>query len=111
MAVDTTNVIDFVVYGQPESGPVILCLIDHLPWGDLEGAHLELLQAKLNCYVGFIESGQLVREFPQAEGREVVVKIIANYPVSQQGQNLLDWCTLTIRELGFDLIFERAPTN
>jgi hypothetical protein len=111
MAVDTTNVIDFVAYDQPEPGPVTLYLVDHLSWGDLEGAHLELLQAKLNCYVGFIESGQLVREFPRAEGREVVIKIVANYPVSQQGQNLIDWCTLALRKAGFDLIFERASTH
>ena len=108
MAVDDTKVVDFVACNASEPGPVTLYVVDHLPWGDLKGAHLELLQAKLNCYLDLIEAGQLHKDFPAARGKPLLIKIVANCPVSSQRQNLIDWMTRSIREAGFDLHFERA---
>jgi hypothetical protein len=116
MTVDATNVVDFVTYSKFEAGPVTLIIVDHLPWEDIDGddferEHAWVLQEKINSYLMFIESGQLVREYPAVAGKDVVIKIIANYPLSPLAQRLIDYGTPLIRKAGYDLVFERASTS
>ena len=55
MSVVDRNIIDFA-YSENEE--VILCISDHLTWeNDVLKAHWEILQDKLNDYMGFIQSG------------------------------------------------------
>lgn len=111
MPVDDPKVIDLVSVPKGEPGPAIVYIVDHLPWGDLESDHLVMLQTKMQRCLDFIESGQLVRDFPTAKGRSVMITISAIYPLSQQARNLLDWTTKYVRELGFDLSFERISAD
>ncbi|WP_407059149.1 DUF6572 domain-containing protein [Ralstonia syzygii subsp. celebesensis] len=37
--------------------------------GENSEEHLLLLQEKINCYLRFIESGEIYNSFPSAEGR------------------------------------------
>jgi hypothetical protein len=59
MSVVETNKVD-IVATRPGSSSVVLVITDHLRWDDLDG-HLLALQAKLNTYIAFIESGQIYR--------------------------------------------------
>lgn len=49
-----------IVATRPDSAIVKLVIADHLDWGDLD-AHAKLIQAKVNTYLEFVESGQLMR--------------------------------------------------
>lgn len=63
---------------ETETNNVVLTLTDSWDWRD-EVGHLIALQAKLNRYLEFIESGQLCEEYPAAEGRQVKVNIIFRF--------------------------------
>ncbi|RED53811.1 DUF6572 domain-containing protein [Aestuariispira insulae] len=78
MAVEQTDIIDLIGIDQ-ETDEVVLTITDSLPWEGREDDHLFLLQEKINTYVGFIESGDILAEFPEAEGREPVITIVGKY--------------------------------
>lgn len=59
MSIDEANTVD-IVAGRPDSDVVQLVIADHLAWDDLD-THTRQLQAKINTYVAFVESGQLSR--------------------------------------------------
>lgn len=68
MGVEQTTVIDFIGI-DPASGAVCLTIADALDW---DPDHLRLLQDKLNAYLAFVESGELLWAYPLAAGRPVV---------------------------------------
>ena len=84
MAIDKTDVIDFIGIDKG-SGEVILTIADHLDWND-ELNHLLLLQEKINSYLRFIESGELLEKFPEAKGRKPVVEVTLKYKMPPQGE-------------------------
>jgi hypothetical protein len=59
MTIAETDTID-IVAARADSAVVKLVITDHLGWGEFE-AHAHLLQAKVNTYLAFVESGQLAR--------------------------------------------------
>jgi hypothetical protein len=69
MSIEQTNTVDFVTLDET-SGETLLTISDHLAWDENEGAHLELLQSKLNAYLRFIESGELIHKFFSPRGKE-----------------------------------------
>ena len=104
MTVEQSDVVDFV-HVTKDSGVVVLTLIDHLPWGQDEGAHLLLLQTKLNNYVEYIESGQIRKNVPDASNRKVFINVIGRYKLSNQATTFLQKIGAAIDDLGFHLIF------
>jgi hypothetical protein len=61
---------------------------DSWDWVD-EKNHLLALQAKLNAYFEFIQSGQIHESFPEAAGRRIVINVIGRYPIPKAGMDLL----------------------
>jgi len=80
MAIDELNKIDRVMTDKKKTA-VYLLLSDHLDWEE-EGEHLELLQAKLNAYLDFIENGELIRHRPDLKGLPVTISVAAKYPLT-----------------------------
>jgi hypothetical protein len=110
MAIDDTDIVDLLTIDKI-SGDVLLSITDHLPWGELDSAHLVLLQSKLNRYLSFIESGDMVGRFPETRGRKVVIIIVGKFSLSEQGANLVQNATVAIRQAGFDLRFRVLAPN
>ena len=75
MSVWDTKVVDFIGV-EDASGKVILTVSDHLEWGE---GHLPLLQDKLNTYIAFIESGELLAAYPDAKGRQPVIDVVCKH--------------------------------
>lgn len=69
MSVEDPDVVDFVSIAL--NGDVQLTTSDHLEWHD-SLAHQYALQEKLNGYLDFAASGELVERFPVAKGRSIV---------------------------------------
>lgn len=67
MSVDNLTVIDFI---SEEEWAVVLTISDHLKW-DNELEHVYTLQEKINLYLGAIESVQLIKKYPAAEGKKI----------------------------------------
>jgi hypothetical protein len=59
MSVEQKDVIDAIGVNK-ESGEVVLTISDHLDWEDTS-AHLLVLQDKINTYIAFIESGEILQ--------------------------------------------------
>lgn len=76
MSVENRNTVDFVAIDK--LGRVVLTISDHLDWSK-ELEHLYLLQDKIDAYLSFIESGELLQEYPDADGRTPVIEIIAKF--------------------------------
>ncbi|MDB5433473.1 MAG: hypothetical protein JWP35_4589 [Caulobacter sp.] len=57
------------------TGSVVLTILDAQDWED-EREHLLALQAKVNAYFSYIQGRELYEDYPQTDGRPVVINII-----------------------------------
>ena len=73
MTVEDSAIIDFVAH-SPNSDEVLLVLVEHRPWGS-DGGLLPDLQAKLNTYLEYVISGQLVSDYPELNSKPVQVQL------------------------------------
>ena len=104
MAVDDPKTIDFVsVTG--DSGTTLLVVSDHLDWMDTLG-HQEKLQAKLNAYLAFVESGEIFEKFPDAVGKPVEMRVIFLCPPDGAGAQFLGRAKDAIETAGFALSYQ-----
>jgi uncharacterized protein DUF6572 len=110
MSIEQTDTVDFVTLDE-SSGEALLTISDHLSWDENEGAHLDLLQRKLNAYLRFIESGELTRGFPHLKGKSVVINLVGKFPLSEQAEIFIGKASKAIRDAGFRLQFEVHPFN
>jgi hypothetical protein len=104
MSIDSADSIDFATIDKA-SGNLWLTISDHLPWNENEGDHLELLQNKLNAYLRFIESGEVLKKIPDANGRDVVINLVGKFPLSESAKLFLDKARAAIEGAGFRLQF------
>jgi hypothetical protein len=88
VSLDNLEVID-AVGTERDSGTVVLSLFDAWDWDD-ERAHLTALQAKLNAYFGFVESGQIYEAYPAAAGKVLRIDIVSRYPMPDAAVTLLE---------------------
>lgn len=104
MSIDQPAVIDFL-WKDDKDNRAVLTISDHLDWED-EGEHLILLQDKLNHYLEFIESGQLVKSKPEFKGLPVLIHVAAQHPLSEQAGRFYEMVKERVAELGFSLEFD-----
>lgn len=107
MSVENPAVVDFVSV-DPETEEIVLTIADHLPW-DEGHAHLLALQQKLNTYLSFIESGELLSSRPEAAGRRVRIALMHRDPLTSMAARFLDSAKATVTEAGFDLTWRHLP--
>lgn len=110
MSIDQENTIDFVTIDR-SSGDLWLTISDHLPWDENEGSHLFLLQNKINAYLSFIESGELLEKVPNAKGRSIVINLVGQFPLSQKADAFLKKAQGAIEGAGFRLQFSLMLPN
>jgi hypothetical protein len=110
MSIDQTNSIDFATIDKA-SGDLWLTISDHLPWEGYEGDHLVLLQNKLNTYLRFIESGEVFRKVPDAEGRTIVINLVGKFPLSQKADRFFEKAQAAVEGAGFRLQFNLMRPN
>ena len=104
MSVEETEVIDIISFDK-SNGPVQLTIFDHLEWEEKEGEHLLLLQDKINAYLRFIEGGEVVKNYPKAKGRKIVIEVLGKYPLSQEAKKFYRLCSEIVEKAGFKLEF------
>ena len=104
MSIDQPTVIDFL-WKDGQNNRAVLTISDHLDWEE-EGEHLLLLQDKLNHYLEFIESGQLVEAKPEFKGLPVLIHVAAQYPLSDQATKFYEMVKERISQMGFSLEFD-----
>jgi len=103
MSVENTETIDVIAVDN-KTNKVVLTISDHLAWNSAD--HLMLLQEKLNSYLRFIESGELVDKYPKAKGRRVEINICFKYQMDDLGAEFLRRAAAIIEGAGIDFDFE-----
>jgi hypothetical protein len=113
MSIDNIKVVDFTGVDK-ESGDVILTISDHLPWTDSISEnrnHLNLLEGKINTYLQFIESGQLVEDYPDAKGKKVVINVVGKFTLNYDAIIYFEKAEKVIANAGFKLSFQLFENN
>ena len=104
MSVIELDTIDFVRHQQ---GELVLTIADHLPFDDEN--HLDLLQAKLNCYLAYIESEAFEEKFPESITSDVVIEIVFQSPPSGWADDFLEYCQEQLEAKGILFRWKQAP--
>ena len=101
MSVENLNVVD-IVSTDRETGEVVLTVSDHLAWDDSIG-HQAALQEKLNNYLAFVESGEILDRYPDAKGRLITMKIVLKHQPDEYGEEFLRKAKAVVERAGFGL--------
>jgi len=110
MSIEQSNTIDFVTI-DTASGALWLTISDHLPWQEGDGAHLLLLQDKLNAYLRFAENGEVYEKIEAAAGRDIVINLVGKFPFSQKASLFFEKARAAIESAGFQLQFQLMPRD
>jgi hypothetical protein len=107
MTVENPRVVDFITF-DAEAGDIVLAIADPLPW-DVDSAHFMALQEKLNVYLAFIESGELVERYPEAAGRRARITLMHRAPLTAVASRFLASAREVVTGAGFDLTWQHLP--
>jgi hypothetical protein len=75
---------------------------DHLDWSD-STAHQLLLQSKLNRYLAFVESGEILQSCPKAKDRLVALRVVFRFQPDEAGRAFLAKTRAIVESAGFSL--------
>lgn len=98
MAVDDPHVVDILSIHR--AGEAVLTVSDHLDWTETV-LHQAALQVKLNRYLAFAESGEMIETYPEAEGRPVVFRIVLLFAPDSEGASFLERAGEAVERAGF----------
>jgi hypothetical protein len=104
VAIDQIGVIDMMSFDKNKE-KVVLTISDHLEWSQ-SVEHQQILQSKFNTYFAFVESGQLVDQYPEAKGLPVVFRVVFKYRPGQEGRLFIERARKVIESAGFTLSTE-----
>ena len=82
-------------------------ITDHLPWSD-EEAHLLLLQEKLNTYIAFVESGQILKvSTPKVPpDPQITLVVAAQHSPTENAKAFFQQVEGILSGLGMAFVFE-----
>jgi hypothetical protein len=104
MAVNDPDVVDLVSIDP--SGCVVLTISDHLDWLD-SISHQQVLQEKINRYLAFVESGEILESYPHAKGRQVIVRVVAKYQPDPAGLQFFDRAKGILAQAGIQFLWNQ----
>jgi hypothetical protein len=102
MSIDQTNLVDAIGVDNV-TGDLVLTITDHLEWTGSDNEHLLLLQEKLNTYLSFVESGEILETYPNATNRRVLIDVVCKYPVNQEAQEFYNQISPVIESAGMKI--------
>jgi len=109
MSIVDTGTIDAIGIDKV-SGDVVLNISDHLDWGE-EASHLKALEDKVNAYLGYLESGQLVEDMPEAKGRRTMIAVYHQFAPTETAKQVLDGLQAALDSHGIGFTFGALPAG
>jgi hypothetical protein len=85
-----------------ETGHIVLTIADHLDWADSAG-HQTILQKKLNTYLAFVESGEILEQYPNARNKPIAFRVVFQVPPDDSGRIFIARARQVIESAGFSL--------
>jgi hypothetical protein len=103
MSIAQTDRIDILF--RDDAGHGVLVIADHLDWEEFdEGDHLLLLQEKMNTYLAFVDSGQLVKARPDWKDLSIVIQVDAMYAPNTTALEFYRTAGKAVAEAGLSLV-------
>jgi len=62
-----------------------------------------LLPRKLNRYLAFVESGEILESYPASKDRPVAFRVVFKFPPDEAGRAFLAKASVVIESAGFSL--------
>lgn len=109
MSVEQTDVVD-IIGTEKSTGKVIMTVSDHLDWKD-EQSHLLMLQEKLNRYLAFVESGEILSSYPDAKGRSIVFDVVMKNDLPDSARAFFTQVEKTLGSVGVELRYRTYRAN
>ncbi len=100
MSIDQKDKVDLLSISP--DGKVMLTISDSLPW-DEHNEHLLVLQDKLNSYLIFIESGEILESYPTAKNKSFIIDVVMKYKPNKVALVFLTRIKETIENIGVQL--------
>jgi len=97
--------------GTKTNGQVMLTISDHHHDSWDETWHLQLLQDKINAYLQFIESGQLLDDYPTAVGRELIIETVMKFEANEEGTSFLEKAKEVVTKAGIGFQWRVLKTD
>ncbi len=104
VSVEQSNLIDLMGIDK-SSGEVVLTISDHLDWSDSR-SHQKILQNKLNRYLAFVESGEILESYPESEGRSIAFKVVLKFSPDDEGRLFLAKAKEALEASGYSIRLE-----
>ncbi len=101
MTIEDQATIDFL--GLSAAGAVVLTISNHLQW---EKGTLLKLQKKISAYLSFIESGDIYKSYPEAEGKTIRIHIVSNHQPDAKTEAFIKECCNVVNAAGLELTHE-----
>lgn len=105
MSVEQIDKIDFI--STTPEGKVELTISDHLEW-NAEKNHLLILQNKINAYLDFVKSGQILENYPSAENKEISISVVMKYLPEKDALIFLNQCEKFMEKQGLEFKWKVA---
>ena len=103
MSVEDKHIIDIVSIDEEDNA--VLSISDHLEW-DNKNEHLLILQEKINSYLGAIEGGELYTNYPDAENKNIVIRVVALHVPNEEGELFLERVKEILEAGGYNFQFK-----
>jgi len=103
MSVVDTDSIDAIGLDK-EAKRLFLTIIDPLIW-DNENVHLFTLQEKINTYLHFIESGELLNAMPDSKGCDIAIELVLKHMPTNEAISFFDKTMQILFDKGIVLVF------
>jgi hypothetical protein len=97
MSIEQLDKIDIISFDP--NMRVVLTITDHLKW-DMEHEHLQLLGEKINQYLTFITTGQILEHYPDAVGKVICISLASLYEPNKKVVEFLHRCKDDLQNLG-----------
>jgi len=92
------------------SGDLVLNISDHLDWADEKG-HLTALENKVNAYLDYLQSGQLVEDMPEAKGRRPRIAVYQQFAAPDGATEVLERLGAALHAHGIGFSFGELPAG
>ncbi|WP_263697958.1 DUF6572 domain-containing protein [Bacillus thuringiensis] len=107
MSLRDLDTVDFMGYDEDKK-VAYLIIVDEEDWKD-EEKHIDLLEEKINLYLGFIESEEVYERYPEVKGYNFVIKIYGKYRCTKWGKEFLEKVDEVLVEAGYGFQYVHEP--
>lgn len=105
MALSNLNVVDATSIST-EQKRVIMTIVDDLSWDtstEEKKKHIKMVETKINNYLKYITSGQVLQNYPESVGYGVAIVIQCKHPITQSVERIYSKIGTTFKER--DILF------